>query len=235
MRRGESGMKHPANWWVAIFVCLVLLSTLSAQQPTPAYEKPALPIETRVSDLLSRMTLEEKVAQLESTWQNHSQGLLPEEYFVNDKGKLDAAKAREALKNGLGQVTRPSEGRGPGELAEFTNGLQRIAMENTRLEIPLMFHEECLHGLVAADATSYPQAIGLAATWDDALFRRIFDATAREARSCGVRESLVPVVDLARDPRWGRTEETYGEDPYLAGRMGVAAVRGLQGDGPTIE
>ena len=228
-------MKHPANWWVAIFVCLVLLSTLSAQQPTPSYKNPALPIETRVSDLLSRMTLEEKVAQLESTWQNHSQGLLPEEYFVNDKGKLDEAKAREALKNGLGQVTRPSEGRGPGEMAEFTNRLQHIAMENTRLEIPLMFHEECLHGLVAADATSYPQAIGLAATWDDALVRRVFDATALEARSRGAHECLMPVVDLARDPRWGRTEETYGEDPYLAGRMGVAAVRGLQGDGPNVD
>ena len=224
-------MNRPGNWCVAISACLLLLSVLSAQQPAPSYKNPALPIETRVSDLLSRMTLEEKVAQLESTWQNHSQGLLPEEYFVDEKGKLDEAKAREALKNGLGQVTRPSEGRGPDEMAEFTNRLQHIAMENTRLGIPLMFHEECLHGLVAADATSYPQAIGLAATWDDALVRRIFDSTAREARPRGVHECLMPVVDLARDPRWGRTEETYGEDPYLASRMGVAAVRGLQGDG----
>jgi len=170
---------------------------------------------------------------MESTWQNHSQDLLPEEFFVDERGQLDEAKAREALRNGLGQVTRPSEKRGPRETAEFTNRLQRIAIENTRLGIPLMFHEECLHGVAAQDATSYPQAIGLAATWDDALVRRVFDAVAREARSRGAHECLAPVVDLARDPRWGRTEETYGEDPFLVSRMGVAAVLGLQGDQPT--
>ena len=227
-------MNRPRDWWVAT-ACMLLLCTLSAQQPAPSYKNPALQIGERVSDLLGRMTLEEKVAQLESTWQNHSQDLPPDEFFVDDKGQFDEAKARQLLKNGLGQVTRPSENRGPREMAEFTNRLQRIAMENTRLGIPLMFHEECLHGLVAADATSYPQAIGLAATWDDALVRRIFDATAREARSRGAHECLMPVVDLARDPRWGRTEETYGEDPYLVSRMGVAAVKGLHGDGPTID
>ena len=228
-------MIRPRKWSVAIFACLLLQSALSAQQPTPAYKNSALPIDTRVSDLLSRMTLEEKAAQLESTWQNHSQDLLPEEFFVDDKGQFDEANAKQLLKNGLGQVTRPSENRGPRQMAEFTNRLQHIAVENTRLGIPLMFHEECLHGLVASDATSYPQAIGLAATWDDALVRRIFDATAREARSRGAHECLMPVVDLARDPRWGRTEETYGEDPYLVSRMGVAAVKGLQGDGPTVD
>ncbi|HWY69037.1 MAG TPA: glycoside hydrolase family 3 N-terminal domain-containing protein [Terriglobales bacterium] len=225
-------MKRPGTWCLAIFVCLLLLSTLGAQQPTPAYKNPALSVDARVIDLLSRMTLEEKVAQLESTWQNHSQGQLPEEFFVDDKGQLDEAKARQMLKNGLGQVSRPSENRGPGEMAEFTNRVQHIAVENTRLGIPLMFHEECLHGLAASDATSYPQAIGLAATWNDALVRRVFDAVAKEARSRGAHECLMPVVDLARDPRWGRTEETYGEDPYLAGRMGIAAIKGLQGDGP---
>jgi beta-glucosidase len=98
-----------------------------------------------------------------------------------------------------------------------------------------MFHEECLHGFVGIGATSYPQAIGLAATWDDALLTRVFNSVAREARSRGADECLMPVVDVARDPRWGRTEETYGEDPYLAGRMGVAAVQGLQGDGATVD
>jgi len=226
-------MNRLRNWWVAISTCSILLFALNAQQPTPQYKNRALPIDTRIADLLGRMTLEEKVAQLESTWQNHSQGLLPEEFFVDDKGQLDDAKARVLLKNGLGQVSRPSEKRGPGEMAEFTNHLQRIAIENTRLGVPLMFHEECLHGLVAQDATSYPQAIGLAATWDEALVRRVFDAVALEARSRGAHECLMPVVDLARDPRWGRTEETYGEDPYLASRMGVAAVTGLEGDKAT--
>ena len=216
------------NAALAVYPCL-------AQQSAPAYKNPALSINSRVKDLLKRMTLEEKVAQLESTWQNHGQNLAPEDYFVDEKGVLDEAKAKQLLKNGLGQVSRPSEGRGPTEIAEFTNRLQHIAIENSRLGIPLMFHEECLHGFVAIGATSYPQAIGLAATWDDALLKRIFNAVALEARSRGADECLMPVVDVARDPRWGRTEETYGEDPYLAARMGVAAVRGLQGNGPTID
>jgi len=206
-----------------------------AQQSTLPYKNPALPIDARVKDLLKRMTLEEKVAQLESTWQNHGQNLPPGDYFVDEKGVLDEAKARQVLRNGLGQVSRPSEGRGPAEMADFTNRLQHIAIENSRLRIPLMFHEECLHGFVAIGATSYPQAIGLAATWDDALLKRVFNSVALEARSRGADECLMPVVDVARDPRWGRTEETYGEDPYLASRMGVAAVRGLQGDGPIID
>ena len=213
---------------------LTLLPCL-AQPSAPPYKNPALPIDARVKDLLKRMTLEEKVAQLESTWQNHGQNLAPEDYFVDEKGVLDESKAKQLLKNGLGQVSRPSEGRGPAEMADFTNRLQHIAIENSRLGIPLMFHEECLHGFVALGATSYPQAIGLATTWDDALLKRVFNAVALEARSRGADECLMPVVDVARDPRWGRTEETYGEDPYLAGRMGVAAVRGLQGDGATID
>jgi beta-glucosidase len=116
-------MNRLRNWWVAISTCSILLFALNAQQPTPQYKNRALPIDTRIADLLGRMTLEEKVAQLESTWQNHSQGLLPEEFFVDDKGQLDDAKARVLLKNGLGQVSRPSEKRGPGEMAEFTNRL----------------------------------------------------------------------------------------------------------------
>ncbi|HKR30257.1 MAG TPA: glycoside hydrolase family 3 N-terminal domain-containing protein [Terriglobales bacterium] len=224
----------PRRFAVLFFKILIAVLPCLAQQPAP-YKNPALPVDARVKDLLKRMTLEEKVAQLESTWQNHGQNLAPEDYFVDEKGVLDEAKAKQLLKNGLGQVSRPSEGRGPAEMADFTNRLQHIAIENSRLGIPLMFHEECLHGFVAIGATSYPQAIGLAATWDDALLKRVFNAVALEARSRGTDECLMPVVDVARDPRWGRTEETYGEDPYLAGRMGVAAVRGLQGDGPTID
>jgi beta-glucosidase len=218
---------------------LVFLSLLAmplfAQQSNAPYKNPALPIDARVKDLLKRMTLEEKVAQMESTWQNHGQDVGANNFFVDEKGQLDETKARQILKNGLGQISRPSEGRGPEDMANFTNRLQHIVIENSRLGIPLMFHEECLHGFVALGATSYPQAIGLAATWDDALLNRIFNAVALEARSRGAHECLMPVVDLARDPRWGRTEETYGEDPYLAGRMGVAAVRGLQGDGPEVD
>lgn len=216
-------------------VCLFAVAALCGQS-TPPYRDASLPVETRVKDLLKRMTLEEKVAQLESTWQNHQFDLGPDGFFIDTNGQLDESKARRLFKDGLGQMSRPSETHGqPREMAEFTNQVQHIAIESSRLGIPVMFHEECLHGLVAVGSTSYPQAIGLASTWDDELVKHIFNSVAGEARSRGADECLMPVVDLARDPRWGRTEETYGEDPYLAGRIGVAAVLGLQGDGPSVD
>lgn len=228
---------------LGLVVSAFALSAMS-QQPKEPYRNPALPVDQRVQDLLGRMTLEEKVAQLGSTWQNRSFPVPASELFVDPTGKLDEAKAIAFLKNGLGEFSRPSEAvagtnhssaAGPAAMAEFTNRLQKLMLEQTRLGIPLLFHEECLHGLAAIHGTSYPQAIALAATWDPALLQRVFNATALEARSRGAQECLMPVVDLARDPRWGRTEETYGEDPYLVTRMGVAAVKGLQGEGQTID
>jgi beta-glucosidase len=114
-------------------------------------------------------------------------------------------------------------------MAELTNALQEFFIENSRLGIPVFFHEECLHGLAGPEATSFPQPIGLAATFDADLVRRVYAATAAEARSRGAHQALTPVVDVARDPRWGRVEETFGEDPHLASELGVAAVQGLQG------
>jgi beta-glucosidase len=99
------------------------------------------------------------------------------------------------------------------------------------LGIPVMFHEECLHGHAAVDGTSFPQPIALSATFNPGLVEAIFRATALEARSRGAHQALTPVVDVAREPRWGRVEETYGEDPYLVSRLGIAAVRGFQGKG----
>jgi beta-glucosidase len=113
--------------------------------------------------------------------------------------------------------------------------VQKWLKENTRLGIPVLFHDECLHGHVAPKGTSYPQAIALASTWDPNLLHEVFTATAAEARARGVQQCLAPVLDLARDPRWGRTEETYGEDPYLVTRLGVAAITGFQGPGPGID
>ena len=115
----------------------------------------------------------------------------------------------------------------------LVNALQRYAMTRTRLGIPILFHEEGLHGYAARGATSFPQAIALASSWDPALVRAVNGVTAREIRARGVSLALTPVVDVARDPRWGRIEETFGEDPYLVGEMGVAAVEGLQGEGKT--
>ena len=207
-----------------------------ASPKSPAYRNPALPPARRVKDLLARMTLEEKAAQMMCVWQQKSETL------VDEHGRFDAAKARKAFSkgHGLGQVGRPSDAggprdsaqnRGPRAMAELTNDIQRFFLENTRLGIPVIFHEECLHGHAAIGATSFPQPIGLAATFHPELVECVFTITAAETRCRGAHQALTPVVDVARDPRWGRVEETYGEDPYLVSRMGIAAVRGFQGDG----
>jgi beta-glucosidase len=193
------------------------------------YQNTALPAEKRLQDLLSRMTLEEKAAQMLCIWQKKPQTL------VDADGNFDMAKAKRAFKGGrgLGQVGRPSDagkGLNARKMAETTNAIQKFFLENTRLGIPVLFHEECLHGHAAVDGTSFPQPIALASTFNPELIESIFTATALEARSRGAHQALTPVVDVARDPRWGRVEETYGEDPFLVSRMGIAGVRGFQGD-----
>ena len=193
------------------------------------YKNPKLSAKKRTQDLLSRMTLEEKAAQMVCVWQKKSETL------VDAEGRFDPAKARAAFKrgHGLGQVGRPSDagkGQNARQMAELTNAIQKFFMENSRLGIPVIFHEECLHGHAAIDGTSFPQPIGLAATFNPALVESLYTMTAEEVRLRGAQQALTPVVDVARDPRWGRVEETYGEDPYLASRLGVAAVRGFQGD-----
>jgi len=207
--------------------------------PTPAvkrvvppilpYKNPALPVAKRVKDLLSRMTLEEKAAQMMCVWQQKSETL------VDGDGNFDLKKARVAFKkgHGLGQVGRPSDaGRGKDArcMAELTNAIQKFFLENSRLGIPVMFHEECLHGQASIGSTSFPQPIGLAATFNLELVEALYKMAAEEARVRGTHQALTPVVDVARDPRWGRVEETFGEDPFLVTQLGMAAVRGFQGD-----
>jgi len=208
-------------------------------QEVPGYKNPKLSIEQRVADLLSRMTLEEKLAQIESAWGNRAFVRETQPFLVDEKGAFVPERAQITLKNGLGQVSRPSENPGgsggPREMAELTNAIQKWVKENTRLGIPVMFHEECLHGHAAPKGTAFPAAIGLASTWDEALVHEVFTSVAAEVRARGVQECLAPVLDLARDPRWGRTEETYGEDPYLVTHIGLAAIRGFQGDAATID
>jgi beta-glucosidase len=220
-----------ACWWSA----LVLVFCASGLAQTPPYRNPNLPLEQRVADLLGRMTLEEKVAQLESAWENRQFFHDPKDLFVDEKGNFLPQQASVLMRNGLGEISRPSENRGPRAMAEYTNTVQRWIKENTRLGIPVIFHDECLHGHVAPQGTSYPQAIALGSTWDISLVHDVFSATAAEARARGAHQCLSPVLDLARDPRWGRTEETYSEDPYLVSRIGVAAIEGLQGQGPLID
>jgi beta-glucosidase len=198
-------------------------------KPRLAYLNPKLSAERRTRDLLSRMTLKEKTAQMLCIWQQKTGSL------VDEKGNFDLQKARRYFKQrlGLGQVGRPSDaggGKNAREMAELTNAIQKFFIENSRLKIPVIFHEECLHGHAAIDGTSFSQPIGLGATFDPELVRRLFEMTAEEARIRGTHQALTPVVDVAREPRWGRVEETYGEDPYLVACMGIAAVQGFQGD-----
>ena len=237
---------------LAAGLCLALAAgpALAAAPAAPAgqplYKDPAQPVAARVDDLLKRMTLNEKVGQMQGLWENKGQ-------VQTAGGAFSAAKAQVAFPDGLGQIARPSDrrgvpdpkagadtgaagaqadvvGRDARETALYTNAAQHWAVERTRLGIPLIFHEEGLHGYVARGATSFPQAIGLASTWDPALLTRVFGVASREMRARGVQIALAPVIDVARDPRWGRIEETYGEDPYLVGVMGVGAIRGFQGD-----
>jgi beta-glucosidase len=199
--------------------------------PPPA----ASPVDARVAELLARMTLEEKVAQTLGIWKAKDQ-------ITDEEGRFDPAKAGALLKNGMGQLARPSELRdqpkkivlGPRENAAFVNAVQKWLVENTRLKIPALTHEEALHGLTAPRGTSFPIPIGLASAWDPSLVEQVMSVAALEARARGTHLVLAPVIDLARDPRWGRTEETYGEDPYLATRLGVAAIRGYQGTTPAL-
>lgn len=195
----------------------------------PDYKNPALPSARRTRDLLSRMTLEEKAAQMVCIWQKKPETL------VDADGNFDEAKAKRAFRDGrgLGQVGRPSDagkGKNAREMAELTNAIQRFFLENSRLGIPVIFHEECLHGHAAVDGTSFPQPIALGATFNPELVEKLFTMTAAEVRLRGGHQALTPVVDVAREPRWGRVEETYGEDPFLVSKLGIAAVRGFQGD-----
>jgi beta-glucosidase len=218
-----------------LLAAAAFLGPAAMAQNTLPYRDPKLPVDQRVTDLLSRMTLEEKIAQLEGAWENKQFFHDPQELFVDEKGKFLPDRAAALMKNGLGEISRPSENRDSRAMAEYTNTVQKWMRDNTRLGIPVIFHDECLHGHVAPKATSYPQAIALASTWDPSLLHEVFTATAAEARARGVQQCLAPVLDLARDPRWGRTEETYGEDPYLVSRLGVAAITGYQGTGPGID
>jgi beta-glucosidase len=175
-----------------------------------------------VDDLVARMTLAEKAAQLGGVWVTD---------LVTDD-RFDEAKARDVLRYGTGHVTRigASTGLGPRGSAELANAVQRVLVEETRLGIPAVIHEESTGGFCARGATQFPQAIGLGSTWDPALVERIGGVIRRQMRAVGASHTLAPVLDVGRDPRWGRVEETYGEDPYLCGTIGTAYVRGVQGD-----
>ena len=224
------------------------LAGLLACQETAVPETPTAELD--IDALIAEMTLDEKLAQLSCVWIQKSR-------ILDANGDFSPTKMAEAFPHGVGCFARPQDTMGmeapaerkdvndatvvrrlsartPGETVKLTNAVQRWMIEETRLGIPTLFHEEGLHGFQARYATAFPQSIGLASTFDTELIERVYAITAREIRVRGAHHVLSPVVDVALDPRWGRIEETYGEDPYLVSRMGVAAVRGFQGDGDVI-
>lgn len=208
---------------IAALVLAVSASTGEAQGARGhPYQDRSRPVARRVADLLARMTLEEKVAQMLSI-RSSTSGMLAAD------GSFDSTRVNDWFRIGIGRIERPSDGHDARGEAEYTNAMQRWVTTHTRLGIPILFHEEALHGVRALGATSFPQAIALASSWNPALVERVFTVVAAETRARGAHQVLAPVIDIARDPRWGRIEETYGEDPWLTARLGVAAVEGLQG------
>ena len=210
-------------------VSLSLYQASFAQQP--AYKNRNLSPEARAKDLLSRMTLQEKLMQTQCLW-------IQKSAILDKNGQFDPVKAKDVLRNGLGELARLSENNGPNSYgyhprqgAELYNKIQKYFIENTRLGIPVMVHEESLHGQQTQDATNFPIPIGLASSWNENLMTEIFSNVAEEVRARGGQHVLAPVVDITRDPRWGRTEETMGEDPYLVSRLAVAQVKAYQGTG----
>ena len=182
------------------------------------YEDSTASFEDRISDLISQMTLEEKFAQMGQAPSTH--------YMV--KGEFPKSALPIMLK-GESCGTLESPFVYGVDVARTVNKVQRYIIENTRLGIPVLVIAECLHGHMAAGSTIFPQAIGLGSTWNPELVESMGKAIALEASACGVRQALSPVLDLARDARWGRVEETYGEDPYLVSQTGGAFIRGMQG------
>src|SRR5215471_17969064 len=206
-------------------IAILLKSLISSSQELPPYKNPSLPVEERVKDLLQRMTMQEKAWQL---------FMIP--------GSVEAADTLK-YKNGIfgfqfsassqnneaaGQLLNYNTTENARALVNKINSTQRYFIEKTRLGIPVIPFDEALHGVVRDGATVFPQSIALAASWDTALVHRVAHAIALEAKARGIRQVLSPVINIASDVRWGRVEETYGEDPFLSSEMGVAFVSAFE-------
>jgi len=179
-------------------------------------------IDQRVDQLLAQMNLDEKLAQIGSYWM----------YDLQTDGRLDWEKVTEKLSHGIGQITRVAGAStlDPVSAAKVCNRLQRFLVEQTRLGIPAILHEECCSGAMLLGGTIYPQMLGLASTFQPELAQGMTSAVRKQLLAIGARQGLAPVLDVARDPRWGRVEETFGEDPLLISHFGMAYIKGLQTD-----
>lgn len=187
-----------------------------------SYRDPSASLDDRVDSLLEAMSLDEKIAQLGSCWV----------FQLLTHMKFDPLRAAALLGSGIGQVTRlaGASSLGPNDAAHLANQIQKYLVESTALGVPALIHEECCSGYMARNATCFPQTIGVACTWEPELAQAMADVVRQQMRAAGAHQGLSPLLDVTRDPRWGRTEETYGEDPYLVAAMGVQFVRGLQGN-----
>ncbi|MCW8176752.1 glycoside hydrolase family 3 N-terminal domain-containing protein [Verminephrobacter aporrectodeae] len=198
----------------------------------PLYKDPAQPLDARVHDLLARMSLDEKIAQLHAFWlilsEDGKHRVRPGTLFIEGTGQQSF---EHRLAHGVGQITRPlgTHSVEAGSGLRALNRLQRFLRNETRLGIPALAHEECLVGLMTRDATAFPSALALSASWNPELVESVAQQIRHESQQLGCHQGLAPVLDVSRDVRWGRTEETFGEDPYLVGVLATRYVRGLQG------
>ena len=208
------------------YCCILILFLCSFTQSEKRlpYKDPTLPVEERVKDLLNRMTVEEKFWQiymmpgdLDLGKEKFSHGIFG--FQVSTVG-ADNPELKQLLQYNPTLTAR--------ETVKKINEIQRFFVEKTRLGIPIIAFDEALHGLVRGGATAFPQAIALAASFDTTLMKKVSHAIAMETKTRGIRQILSPVVNLATDVRWGRVEETYGEDPYLSACMGVNFVKSFE-------
>jgi beta-glucosidase len=209
----------------AFFVLFIILQNLIYSQSIVPYKNSLLDVHTRVQDLLNRMTPEEKFRQLFMV-----AGDLGKNPEIFQTGLFGFQVSADPL-YGTKKRFADDSGTHIQNLAEKINSVQKYFIKQSRLGIPIIAFDEALHGLVQKGATVFPQSIGLAATWDTALVHQVAEAVAAETRAGGIRQILSPVVNLATDVRWGRVEETYGEDPFLTSAMAVAYVRAFEKKG----
>jgi beta-glucosidase len=216
---------------LSVFVGSLFQIPTSHAQNTLPYKNAKLSIDERVADLLERMTLDEKVAQMECVWMEkpNDNAKVPKSQLPFG-GTFSVEIAKQKMPYGIGQFARQREWFDPKGSAEYANAAQKWLSENTRLGIPAVFHDEILHGNMSGGSTVFPVPLSMSSTWDTDLISKVFTVAARQTRIRGTHHVLGPNMDLAREARWGRTEETYGEDPYLTSRMIVSVVKAIQGN-----